>query len=101
MTQPDEVPVTLKPKMELKVKAAGYATFFVSLAVFTFLSTTATDYVKALPDALESVGLAAVVAASTFVAGYVKKSRPASLAQSTIDAASVWLAKRMPRGPVV
>lgn len=95
MTQP--TPST--SKVELKVKAAGYASFFISLAVFVFLSTTATDYVQALPDALESVGLALVVAASTFVGGYVKKSRPASLAQSTIDAASVWLAKRMPRNP--
>lgn len=101
MTQPDEVPVTLKPKMELKVKAAGYASFFISLAVFVFLSTTATDYVKSLPDALESVGLAVLVAASTIVSGYSTRNRPANLAQSTIDAAAVWLAKRMPRGPVI
>lgn len=83
-------------KVELKVKAASYVTFFASLAVFVFLSTTATDYVKALPDAVENVGLAAILAATTFVGGYVKKSRPANLAQSTIDAAAVWLAKRMP-----
>lgn len=86
-------------KVELKVKAASYATFFASLAVFVFLSTTATDYVKALPDAVENIGLAAILAATTFVGGYVKKSRPASLAQSTIDAAAVWLAKRMPGQP--
>jgi hypothetical protein len=97
MTEPTMPPAS---KVELKVKVAGYASFLVSLAVFVFLSTTATDYVKALPDALESIGLAALVSASTFVASYMKKSRPANLAQSTIDAAAVWLAKRMPRGPV-
>lgn len=97
MSEPIALPH--KSKVELKTKAASYVSFFVSLAVFVFLSTTATDYVKALPDAIESVGLAALVAASTFVGGYVKKSRPASLAQSTVDAAAAWLAKRMPRGP--
>lgn len=95
MTQP----ITPKSKVELKTKAAGYASFFVSLAVFVFLSTTATDYVKALPDAVESIGLAALVSATTFVTGYMKKSRPANLAQSTIDAATSWLGKRMPRTP--
>lgn len=95
MTQP----ITPKSKVELKTKAAGYAAFFVSLAVFVFLSTTATDYVKAWPDQLENVGLAAILSASTFAAGYMKKSRPANLAQSTIDAAAKWLDKRMPRTP--
>lgn len=85
-------------KVELKVKAASYATFFASLAVLTFLSTTATDYVKALPDWLETTALSLLLTASTFVGGYLKKSRPANLAQSTVDAAAVWLAKRMPRG---
>jgi hypothetical protein len=86
-------------RVELKVKAASYATFFASLAVFVFLSTTATDYVQALPDAVESVGLAALVTATTFVSGYMRKSRPAALAQSTVTAASEWLNRNMPRRP--
>jgi hypothetical protein len=90
-------PTAPKSRVELKVKAASYATFAASLVVLTFLSTTATDYVKALPDALENVGLALILTASTFVGGYFRSNRPANLAQSTIDAAAVWLAKRMPR----
>lgn len=84
-------------KTELKVKAASYATFAVTLVGLTFLGTTATDYVHALPDWLEVPAYSVLTTAVTFVSGYSTKSKPTALSESTIAAAQVWLAKHMPR----
>ena len=90
-----QAPVT--GKTELKVKAAAYATFALALAATAFLGTTATDYVHALPDWLEVPAYSLLLSAGTWVAGYSKKNQPNDLSPSTIDAARVWLEKRMPR----
>jgi hypothetical protein len=86
-----------KGKTELKVRAAAWTTFVLSLTATTFLGTTATDYVHALPDWLEVPAYSFLLSAGTWVAGYVRKSSPADLSPSTIDAVRVWLEKRMPR----
>lgn len=86
-----------KGKTELKVKAATYTTFVLSLAATAFLGTTATDYVHALPDWLEVPAYSILLSAGTWVAGYVRRSAPDDLSPSTIDAVRVWLEKRMPR----
>lgn len=96
MTQP--IPATpAKGKVELKVKAAAWATFALSLAASTFLATTATDFVSALPDWLEVPAYSLLLTAGTFVAGYQKRSQPAALSASTIEAVQAWLRARMPR----
>lgn len=84
-------------KTELKVWASTWTTFLLSLAASAFLATTATDYVHALPDWLESILYPALLAAGTWVAGYTKKSRPTNLGDSTIDAVRIWMEKHLPR----
>ncbi len=86
-------------KMELKVKVAGWATFVVSLLGLTALEWGTTDLIPALPASLNWLGPilgASVAAATSWVGGYFKRSRPDSLSESTVEALRVWLAKRFP-----
>jgi len=83
-------------KTEIKVKAASYATFFMALAGLTFLGTTATDYVHALPDWIEVPAYSLLTTAVTFVSGYYTRSKPSALSDSTIEAARKWLSEHMP-----
>lgn len=88
-----------KGKIELKVKAATWATFLLALAGTTLLSTTATDYVPALPDWLEAPAYALLLSAGTLLGGYLKRSRPENLSDSTISAVQKWMASHAPRMP--
>ena len=90
-------PSIVKPKTEWKVKAATYGTFFAGLAGSVVLSTTATDYVEALPDWLESIVYPAILAAATRLSGWAARTRPEELSQSTVDAVERWLRGRLPR----
>jgi len=88
-----------KRKVELKVKAATWVTFLFALAGTTLLSTTATDYVPALSDWLEAPAYALLLATGTLLGGYLKRSRPENLSDSTISAVQKWLDSHAPRAP--
>ncbi len=94
------IPAKVRGAVELKVKAATWATFLLSLAASTFLATTATDYVTALPDWLEVPAYSLVMSAGTFVSGYLKRSQPDSLSASTVKAVQEWMREHMPRKPL-
>jgi hypothetical protein len=83
--------------VEAKVKAAALATFIVSLLATSFLATTATDYVHALPDVFEAPAYSFLAAAATWIAGYSKKSTDGKLAPSTLEAAQAWIEKHTRR----
>lgn len=84
-------------KTEVKVKAASYATFAVSLVALAFLGTTATDFVHAAPDWAEVPLYALLITAVNFVSGYYTKTKPNALSESTIIAVQNWLRGRMPK----
>lgn len=86
-------------RTEIKVKAASWATFFVSLAGTVALTTTATDLVHALPDWIEVIVYPSLLGATSWLTGRTTKSRPENISQSTIDAVQDWLTKRAPRYP--
>lgn len=90
-------PVPVKGRTEWKVKAAAYGTFFAALAGSVVLSTTATDYVEALPDWLESIVYPAVLAAATMLSGRAARTRPEELSPSTVEAVEKWLRGRLSR----
>lgn len=79
---------------EAKVKAAALGSFVATLALTSWLGTTATDYAASLPDWLEAPALALIASAITFLAGYGKKSNPDAVAPSTRDAVEAWLRNR-------
>ena len=87
----------LKGKTEWKVKAASIATYVAGLGASIFLATTVTDYVEALPDALEAIVYPALLAAITLVTGRTAKTKPEQLSPSTVEAVSEWMRSRMPR----
>jgi hypothetical protein len=89
------VRVPEKGKTEVKVKVAATVTYLLGVAAAVFLSTTATDFVKDLPDWAESIAYPALLAAGTWVAGRQAKSKPDALAPSTIAAAKEWLNARL------
>ncbi len=93
------IPMKAKGEVELKVKAATYATFALSLAASTFLATTATDYVHALPDWLEAPGYPLILSAGTWMAGYMKRTKPDNLSASTVTAVQDWLRRHAPGVP--
>lgn len=86
-------------KTELKVKAASWATFLVSLAGLTLLQSTATDMVADLPDWLETAAYSLLLAATTWLTGYNTRTRPDGLSQSTVDAIAAWMRTRAARSP--
>lgn len=90
-------PVPTSGKTELKVRAATLGTFLAALAGSIFLSTTATDYVHALPDWLENIIYPALLAGVSFLSGRAKSTKPDYLSPSTIEAVETWLRRRMPR----
>lgn len=95
--------VTLPPpsgKTEAKVRAATWAAFAVSLVGTTILEWTSTDLIPALPNSLNwlvPIVSAKLTAAITWVGGYLKRSRPDALSDSTVAAIQQWLRERMPR----
>ena len=87
-------------KTETKVKAAAWATFGASLIGTTILEWASTDLIPALPNNLNwavPIVSSALVAATTWVGGYLTRTRPDSLSQSTVDAIKAWLKQRAPR----
>lgn len=84
-------------KTEWKVRVATAATYFSALAGSIFLSSTATDYVHALPDWAENLVYPAVLAGITWLSGRAAKSKPGYISASTADAVEAAIRKRMPR----
>jgi hypothetical protein len=98
MTNIDTMPGS--GKIEAKVKAATWAAFAVSLLGTTVLEWAATDLIPALPNSLNwlvPIVSAALTAGLTFASGYLKRSRPDSISESTVDAVKKWLRERAPR----
>jgi hypothetical protein len=91
------VPTPATGKTEWKVKMAATATYVLGVAAAAFLSTTATDFVTALPDWAESIAYPALLAAGAWWAGRVSESKADALAPSTIAAAKEWLNARLAR----
>lgn len=89
----------VKGKTEWKVKASALGTFLAALAGSIFLSTTATDYVHALPDWLENIIYPSLVAGVSLLSGRVARTKPDYLSPSTVTAVETWLRARMPRRP--
>lgn len=89
-------PIPVKGKTEWKVKAAALGTYLATLAGSIFLSTTATDYVHALPDWLENVIYPALIAGVSLLSGRAARTKPDYLSPSTIEAVEAWLRRRMP-----
>lgn len=98
MSDLTKFPVPIKGKTEWKVKASALGAYLAALAGSIFLSTTATDYVHALPDWAENIVYPALVAGVGLLAGRVAKTKPDYLSPSTISAVETWLRTRMPRG---
>jgi hypothetical protein len=89
------IPVT--SKTEWKVRAATLATYLAALAGSIFLSTTATDYVHALPDWAENIVYPALLAGVTYLTGRAAKTKPNYISASTAEAVEKAIAARLPR----
>jgi hypothetical protein len=90
-------PAPVSGKTEWKVKAAALGTYLSALAGSIVLSTTATDYVSALPDWAENVIYPAIVAGVSLLAGRAAKTKPDYLSPSTIAAVEKWIRTQSPR----
>lgn len=84
-------------KTELKVKAATWASFLASLTGLTLLSTTATDFIDALPDWAEVAAYSLLSPVVTWLAGYNTQNRPEQLSDSTIGSIRRWMERNAPR----
>lgn len=84
MTQPIS-PTTTK-KTEWKVRIASLASFVASLAVVTLLEVKAPQFIETLPEGVQALAGAALVAVTTWYSGRYARSRPEYISQSTIDA---------------
>jgi hypothetical protein len=71
-------------KMEWKTKVAGIASYLAGVALLGWLAESATDFVEAWPDWLESAGYAAIPAVTALVAGYVARHKPDALSGSAV-----------------
>lgn len=91
------LPIPIKGKTEWKVKAAALGTWLAVLAGSIVLSTTATDYVSALPDWLENIIYPSVVAGISLLSGRAARTKPDYLSPSTVEAVQVWLRSHAPR----
>jgi hypothetical protein len=97
MTTPVIPSIPTSNKTEWKVKAATLATYLGALAGSIFLSTTATDYVHALPDWAENVIYPALLAGITLLSGRAAKTKPDYISPSTAEAIERELRRRLPR----
>lgn len=86
-----------KGRTEWKVRVASLATWGAALAGSVVLSTTATDYVHALPDWLENLVYPSLLAGITWLSGRAASTRPDYLSPSTVEAVQEWLRRRAPR----
>lgn len=97
MTQPVDFPALPKSKTEWKVRVATLGTWLAAVAGSVVLSTTATDYVQALPDWAENIIYPSLVAGVTWLSGRAASTRPDYLSPSTVTAVEAWLRGRAPR----
>jgi hypothetical protein len=84
-------------KTEWKVRVATAATYLGALAGSIFLSSTATDYVHALPDWAENLVYPALLAGITWLSGRAAKSKPGYISASTAQAVEKAIRQRVPR----
>jgi hypothetical protein len=78
---------------EAKVKASALGTFLIALVGTSWLGTTATDYVHALPDALEAPAYSLIAAGVSFLFGWSKKNT-GGLSPSTFETVEAYLRRR-------
>lgn len=80
---------------ELKVRVAAAATFVATLAGWVLLESDAvTDLVHRLPDPVQPVGAAFVLAGVAWFSGRVKRNKPEYISDSTIEAVRERLARQ-------
>lgn len=79
------------------MRIATLGTWLLALAGSIVLSTTATDYVNALPDWVENIIYPSILAAGTWLSGRAASTKPDYLSPSTVQAVEDWLRKQMPR----
>ncbi len=80
-----------RTKTEWKVKLASLGAFAGSLAGVMALEMYAPSFIERLPDGLQAVGASAVAAGVAWLSGWMARTRPESLSESTIAAARVAL----------
>lgn len=97
MTHAESSPDSAGSAVETKTKAATAAALLVGLVIYSFLATTATDYVRELPDFLEVVALSLIQGALVLVSGYVTRHRPGRMSDSAVAALRGAIERRMPR----
>ncbi len=73
-------------KTEWKVRIASLATFVGSLALGILFEVERPGIIERLPDNLQVVGGALLVAAASWFSGRAARSRPEYISQSTVDA---------------
>lgn len=73
-------------KIEWKTKVQAWATFILATAGLSWIGTESSDYVHALPDALEVPAYAALAALAGLLAGYVAKHKPGQMSESALTA---------------
>lgn len=94
------IPVPSKGKTELKVKAATWAAFAVSLVGLSLIETFSADIINALPNSLNfltPVVGSAIAAGLTWLAGYQARNTPENLSPSTVQAVKDYVAKQVVR----
>lgn len=79
---------------ELKVKAGALAALAVSVIGTTLLTSTVTDFVPSLPDALEVAAYSLINAGLVWLAGWRARNVAGKLAPSTIEAVEEELRQR-------
>lgn len=76
----------MKPKTEWKVKIASLGSFVGALAGAVILDEWAPSVLAGLPDSMRLVAGAILAGVSSWLSGYLAKSRPESVSASTIEA---------------
>lgn len=78
--------MSISLRTEWKVKLASFGAFAGSLAGIVALDAYAPAVIERAPEGLRAVAAAAVAAAVSWLSGWVARSRPESVSQSTVDA---------------
>ena len=79
---------------EFKVKVASLASFAGALAGSVLLDEWAPGFLAGLSPAAQAVLGATIASVSAWLAGYVARTKPDSISDSTIDAAREYLRRR-------
>lgn len=91
------IPTPRNGKTEWKVRVAALGTYLAALAGSIVLSTTATDYVHALPDWLENIVYPSALAGVTWLSGRAARTKPDYLSPSTVQAVEEYIRTHAPR----